>query len=179
MHVTVIFNTKSDDVTRLIKYNQEDWRAWGNQVELLRIDSSDGTWISKLYSTNSRSHGAKIQNDMDSLSCLKPFQQLVVITTPMLLARKLISDEVIFCDFSKWLRGHSCLRFKIDLKGYYNQISNEAMFSIFQFCPHFLIFHKLRFSSSCFNLLKTSKSFSRKRVPKLKNRKHCFIRYLV
>ena len=99
-------------------------------------------WISKLYSTNSRSHGAKIQNAMDSLSCLEPFQQLVVITTPTLLARKLISDEVIFCDFSKWLRGRSCIRFKIDLKGYYNQISNEAMFSIFQFCPHFLIFHK-------------------------------------
>ena len=116
---------------------------------------------------------------MDSLSCLEPFQQLVVITTPTHLARMLISDEVIFCDYFKWLCGRSCIRFKIYFKGCYNQISNEAMFSIFQFCPHFLIFHKLRFSSSCFNLLKTSKSFSRKRVPKLKNRKHCFIRYLV
>ena len=116
---------------------------------------------------------------MDSLSCLEPFQQLVAITTPTYLARMLISDEVIFCDYVKWLCGRSCIRFKIYFERYYNQISNEAMFSIFQFCPHFLIFQKLRFSSSCFNLLKTSKSFSRKRVPKLKNRKHCFIRYLV
>ena len=119
-------------------------------------------WNSKLRSTNARSRRAIIQNDMHSLSCLEPFQQLAVITTSTHLARMLISDEVNFFILFKRLRARSCIRFKIDFKWFYNQISNEAMFSIFQFCPHIVIIHKLRFSSSFFNLLKTSKSFARK-----------------
>ena len=116
---------------------------------------------------------------MHSLSCLEPFQQLAVITTSTHLARMLISDEVFFCNLFKWLRGRSCVTFKIDFKCYYNQISNEAIFSIFQFWPHILILYEFVFSSSSFNPLKTSKSFSRKSMPKLRNRKDCFIRYLV
>ena len=136
-------------------------------------------WISKLRSTNSRCRGAKIQNAMDSLSCLEPFQQLVVITTPTHLARMLISDEVIFCDYFKWLCGRSCIRFKIYFKGCYNQISNEAMFSIFQFWHPF----SGKWLGS-FQEVKTwwwkSKFIKYEKMgTKLENRKHCFIRYLV
>ena len=136
-------------------------------------------WISKLRSTNSRSRGAKIQNAMDSLSCLEPFQQLAVITTPTRLARMLISDEVIFCVFFKRLRGRSCITFKIDFKWYYNQISNEAFFSISQFWHPF----SGKWLRS-FQEVKTwgwkSKFMNYENMgPKLKNRKEGFIRYLV
>ena len=112
-----------------------------------------GMWISKLCITNSRSQRGIIQNAMHSLSCLEPFQQLAVITTSTHLARMLITDEVNFCILFKRLRARSCIRFKIDFKWFYIQISNEAMFSIFHFCPHIVRIHKLRFSSSCFNLI--------------------------
>ena len=133
----------------------------------------------KLRSTNSRCRGAKIQNAMDSLSCLEPFQQLAVITTPTRLARMLISDEVIFCVYFKRLHGRSCIGFKIDFKWYYNQISNEAFFSISQFWHPF----SGKWLGS-FQEVKTwwwkSKFMNYEKMrTKLENRKHCFIRYLV
>ena len=64
---------------------------------------------------------------MHSLSCLEPFQQLAVITTPTRLARMLIYDEAIFCVYVKWLCGRSCIRFKIYFKGCYNQISKAVI----------------------------------------------------
>ena len=156
-----------------------DFRKSKKQFYALRTDSSDGMWISKLRITNSRSHRGIIQNAMHSLSCLEPFQQLAVITTSTHLARMLISDEVNFCILFKRLRAHSCIRFKTDLKGYYNQISNEAMFSIFQFWPHFSG-KWLRSFQEVKKWWWKSKFMNYDNMgTKLKNRKHCFIRYLV